>query len=460
MLLKATAIENYRINATARSLIVTYDADTANETDVLSLLEDVIARATQETVPLALETQQETNLDLSATAAVLALAILTNPLEIPLLLTGALVLVTSLPLWQRIGVSLQETGEITTDSLDGAWLFLQLLQGNPLAGALALNLGAFGENLRRWKLEKLESELSLLFDRENAFIHWRDELSSPLAIGSGSAGATLPKRELETSESLARLNSFARATVVPTLALSGAIGLLTGDLNRASALLPLDIGVTLRGTTPLAIVSALVAAARRGIYIRDGETLEKLSRIDTLVVSLETYRSLPGDFCPDGDIEVITVELSQLGDQNVLDELFDRLQARGRVVAWLQDNAERSDRADVILAFDDGNEIPGADGILHRRDLGAIEETFTLARHTFTTAGESLAIALVPNLFAVGAGLIFGLDPLLAVAINGGTAILAELYSSRQPLLRDAGIEEETEGGEEEKGGSGDQRKD
>jgi hypothetical protein len=451
------AIETYRINATARSLLVTYDPDTTNETDVLALLEDALDRATEETIPLPLETPQEKNLDLTATSAVLALALLTNPLEIPLLLTGAIVLITSFPLWQRIGLSLQQKGEITTDSLDGAWLCLQLLQGNPLAGALALNLGAFGENLRRWQLEKLESELSLLFDQENAVIHWRDELSSPLAIRSGSAGATLPQRALETSASLTRLNAFARSTVVPTLALSGAIGLWTGDLNRASALLPLDIGVTLRGTTPLAIVSTLVAAARRGIYIRDGETLEKLSQVDTLVLSLETRRALPGDFFLDGEIEVITVELCQPGDRTVLDELFDRLQERGRVVAWLQDQAERGDRADVTLAFDRGEEIPSADVILHERNFRAIGETVALARHTFAIARESLAIALVPNLFTVGAGVIFGLDPLLAVAINGGTAILAELYSAR--TLRDAGIEEETKGGEEKKGGSGDQGK-
>jgi hypothetical protein len=438
---KTRAIETYRINATARSLIVTYAPDTTNETDVLAVLEDALARATGETVPLPLETPQETNLDLNATSAVLALALLTNPLEIPLFLTGAIVLLVSFPLWQRIGLSLQQKGEITTDSLDGAWLCLQLLQGNPLSGALALNLGAFGENLRRWPLEKLESELSLLFERENAVIHWRDELSSPLAIRSGSAGATLPQQALETSASLTRLHAFARATVVPTLALSGAIGLGTGDLNRASALLPLDIGVTLRGTTPLAIVSALVAAARRGIYIRDGETLEKLSQVDTLVLSLETRRSLPGDFFLDGEIEVITVEISQPGDRTVLDELFDRLQEGGRVVAWLQDQAELP-RADVTLAFARGEEIASADVILHERDFLAIGETVALARHTFATARESLAIALVPNLLTVGAGVIFGIEPLLAVAINGGAAILAELYSAR--TLRDAGIEEET----------------
>jgi hypothetical protein len=100
---KMRAIETYRINATARSLLITYDPDSTNETDVLALLEDALDRATEETIPLPLETPQEKNLDLTATSAVLALALLTNPLEIPLLLTGAIVLITSFPLWQRIG---------------------------------------------------------------------------------------------------------------------------------------------------------------------------------------------------------------------------------------------------------------------------------------------------------------------------------------------------------------------
>jgi hypothetical protein len=37
--------------------------------------------------------------------------------------------------------------------------------------------------------------------------------------------------------------------------------MVTGDLGRASAVLPLDIGVSLRGVTPLAVVSALTAGS-------------------------------------------------------------------------------------------------------------------------------------------------------------------------------------------------------
>jgi hypothetical protein len=44
-----------------------------------------------------------------------------------------------------------------------------------------------------------------------------------------------------------------------------------------------------------------------------------------------------------------------------------------------------------------------------------------------------LAIALVPHLIAIMVGIIFGLDPIITVSINGGSEILAELYSSHLP---------------------------
>ncbi|MEG3439380.1 hypothetical protein V0288_19795 [Pannus brasiliensis CCIBt3594] len=455
-LARIPAIEEYRVSTAARSLVVSYDPESTDETEILSLIEKAIESAMRETVPFSLETPRETGFNLTATSAVLALALLVNPLELPVFLAGALVLASSLPLWQRIGESLSRRGEITTDSLDGVWLLLQLLQGNPLAGALALNLTAIGENLRQQKLERLEAELAVLFATEEGTIHWQDDRSSPLAISDGISW----KKSLETTESLTKIDSLARSTVLPTLAVSGAIGALTGDPALASAVLPLDIGVTLRGTTPLAIVSALVAAARRGIYIRDGETLEKLSRVDTLVLNLETYRSLNG--FPFLDLEILLMiadgqeipadvrenpSVRVIPDRIALDEFLDS----DRIVARLIENAGEweSDRIDVTLAFDNGESVPTADVLIHPRDFRSLENTFSLARHTLSTAGESLAIALVPNLFAVGTGVLFGLDPLLAVSLNGGAAILAELHSARSPSLRKTGFEEITEKGQQ-----------
>jgi Cu2+-exporting ATPase len=47
---------------------------------------------------------------------------------------------------------------------------------------------------------------------------------------------------------------------------------------------------------------------------------------------------------------------------------------------------------------------------------------------------QNTAIVAIPNIAALISGIVFALDPVLAVVINNGTAILAELNGLR-PLL-------------------------
>lgn len=61
------------------------------------------------------------------------------------------------------------------------------------------------------------------------------------------------------------------------------VGLLSGDLNRAIALLTLDLGTGIRVSVPTSILSALTYAARNGVLIRSGRAIEILARIDTVV---------------------------------------------------------------------------------------------------------------------------------------------------------------------------------
>ncbi len=59
--------------------------------------------------------------------------------------------------------------------------------------------------------------------------------------------------------------------------------ILSGDLNRAIALLTLDLGTGIRVSVPTTILSALTYAARNGVFIRSGRAIEILARIDTVV---------------------------------------------------------------------------------------------------------------------------------------------------------------------------------
>jgi hypothetical protein len=192
----------------------------------------------------------------------MAVAIAAGPLELPFLVVGGAVLAASIPLWQRVGESVTQQGQVTVDCLDVLWLSAQLIQGNGLAGAIALNLAGVGESLRQSKLEQLEHELYVLFEQEDGEIHWLSDRQRFAPVPEGDREWWL--HSAEETELLQNLKPLAQGAIGPTLLLGSTLGVLTGDLGRASAVLPLDIGVSLRGVTPLAVVSALTAAARQG----------------------------------------------------------------------------------------------------------------------------------------------------------------------------------------------------
>ncbi|BCL16493.1 heavy metal translocating P-type ATPase [Micromonospora sagamiensis] len=77
---------------------------------------------------------------------------------------------------------------------------------------------------------------------------------------------------------------YAAAFVPFTLGLAGLAGLLAGDLVRAVAVLVVATPCPLLLATPIAIVSGLSRAARRGVLVRDGGSLELLGRARTLLL--------------------------------------------------------------------------------------------------------------------------------------------------------------------------------
>ena len=188
-LLRTTAISESRINAAACSLIVSYQAEMLSATALLNYLQAAILAASREREPDLNEKvgarNQGTWPTLGMPALTLAVAIAAAPLELPFSIVGGIVLAASIPLWQRVSQALTQQGQVTIDCLDALWLSYQLLQGNNIAGALALNLAAVGESLRRSKLQQLEDELYLLFEQEDAEIH---------CLGNGSGSLPFPRQ--------------------------------------------------------------------------------------------------------------------------------------------------------------------------------------------------------------------------------------------------------------------------
>ncbi len=84
-----------------------------------------------------------------------------------------------------------------------------------------------------------------------------------------------------------RMEDYARKVgdriVIPTLALGGAVTLMTGNIIAGISVITLDIGTGIRVSVPTAILASLTFAARNGILIRSGRALEQLASIDTVV---------------------------------------------------------------------------------------------------------------------------------------------------------------------------------
>lgn len=75
---------------------------------------------------------------------------------------------------------------------------------------------------------------------------------------------------------------FADAMVVPTLGI-GAVGYWLSGPPAMVAILNADYGTGIRVACPLALVTSLTVAARRGIVIKNGRSLETLREIDAVV---------------------------------------------------------------------------------------------------------------------------------------------------------------------------------
>ncbi len=382
---------------------------------------------------------------------------------------------------------------------------------------------------------------------------------------------------------------FANQLVVPTLLTAGIVGTLSGDLNRAIALLTLDLGTGIRISVPTTILSALTYAARNGVFIRSGRAIEILAKIDTVVfdktgtltqghagitaitslnpqmseseilslaaaaeqglthpiaaaivrqareanldlypcedweyrvglgvvatingmrllvgsqrlmrqaeISLEKlFQQYPdlqtGSHSPvyiAGNGELLGVILyndpARPESQAVIGELRDlgikaymlsgdvtrvakavahelgiapdciyaeafperkvevvkALYDSGKTVAFCGDGINDSAAlayADVSISFAGATDIARetADVVLMEDDLRGLTHAVQIARQAMEIIWQNTAIVAIPNLTAVGAGVLFALDPVLAIIVNNGSAILAELNGLR-PLL-------------------------
>ncbi len=120
-------------------------------------------------------------------------------------------------------------------------------------------------------------------------------------------------------------------------------------------------------------------------------------------------------------------------------EVVCNLKEKGKRVVFVGEginDAAALAHADVSISFTDGSDIARetADIVLLDNDLRGINQAIAIAKKAMEIIYQNTAIAAIPNISVVLAGVLFALDPVLGVIISNGSALLAELNSFR-PLF-------------------------
>ena len=120
-------------------------------------------------------------------------------------------------------------------------------------------------------------------------------------------------------------------------------------------------------------------------------------------------------------------------------EVVKGLRKSGKTIAFVGDGINGSAalaHADVSISFASATDMARetADIVLMDDNIASLILAIRIAKQTMDVVWQNTAVVAVPNLSAMLFGVFFILDPVLAVAINNGSAIVAELNSLR-PLL-------------------------
>lgn len=152
-----------------------------------------------------------------------------------------------------------------------------------------------------------------------------------------------------------------------------------------------------------------------------------------------------------GDVERVAQAVAQeLGIDKVHAQAFperkvevvQQLKAEGKTVAFIGDGINDSAAlayADISLSFAAGSDIARetADIVLMDDDLSGLPHAIAISKEVMEIIYQNAFIVAVPNLGALVMGVLFALDPIMAIIINNGSAILAGLNGLRPALGED-----------------------
>ena len=117
-------------------------------------------------------------------------------------------------------------------------------------------------------------------------------------------------------------------------------------------------------------------------------------------------------------------------------EVVQQLKQQGKTVAFIGDGINDSAAlayADVSISFAAGSDIARetADIVLMDDDLSGLPHAIAISKEVMGIIQENAVIVGVPNFAALAVGALYALDPVVAIIINNGSAILAGLNGLR-----------------------------
>jgi len=120
-------------------------------------------------------------------------------------------------------------------------------------------------------------------------------------------------------------------------------------------------------------------------------------------------------------------------------EILQQLHEQGKVIAFVGEglnDAAALGYADVSITLTGCSDVARstADVVLLDNDLRSLNHAINIAKHAMEIVNQNIALVAIPNISVVLAGVLFSLNPVIAVIISNGSTILAELNGLR-PLL-------------------------
>lgn len=221
----------------------------------------------------------------------------------------------------------------------------------------------------------------------------------------------------------------------------GAVSVPLLGIQRALSILLANFGYDYRLMAPLGTLSYLTASKAQGLLLRNGQVLEKLLQLDTLVLDGMWETSTIAFLQSRTEIEIISLHgISNVlpapnGVEPDLAAMIGQLQAAGRVVAYLSSNSVNelaATQADIFISTDCGNR-PDADLILAGDPIEKLQICFAMIPAIVDNRKRGLYYALMPSLINLGGiyFLHFGVITALLVDYVGSAAGLLNVLIPR-----------------------------